>query len=254
MTMRHTSIDLNHNATRWAIMLVAMAFLVSPVSLQAQEARDMTVTGSVDAEVEGVERQWLTISGEIDGDFMQSASWRPFELPANPMAEMLEGMPEAQREQMQAQMETMADAMGADNPAAQMFGGGASDQITLRITAFDPDSDRILREGMLTIELPPFSTENIDTLIGTTQSADISLFKNFGESTGLHVSSHSLGTEATVEFDRLEIVPDGGVAEGQFEGTLCPLSVVMQNNSDDADCILVVGRFDTELGEGEPGS
>jgi hypothetical protein len=248
--MRASLIDPNHNATQWAITLLVMAFLSWPASLQAQDARDMTVTGSVDAEVEGVERQWLTISGEIDGDFMQSASWRPFELPANPMTEMMKGMPEAQREQMQARIE----AMGADNPAAQMFGGDASEQITVRITAFDPDSDRILREGMLTIEIQPFSTENIDTLIGTTQSADISLFKNFGESTGLHVSSHSLGTEATVEFDRLEIVPDGGVAEGQFEGTLCPLSVVMQNNSDDADCILVVGRFDTELGEGEPGS
>lgn len=252
--MRDASIDPNHNATRWAITLVVMAFFIWPASLQAQDARDMTVTGSVDAEVDGIDRQWLTISGEVDGDFMQSASWRPFVLPVNPMTEMMEGMPEAQREQMQARMEAMAESMGADNPAAQMFGGDASEQITLRITAFDPDSDRILREGMLTIELPPFSAENIDTFIGTTQSADISLFKNFGESTGLHVSSHSLGTEATVEFDRLEIVPDGGVAEGQFEGTLCPLSVVMQNNGDAGDCILVVGRFDTELGEGEPGS
>ena len=243
----------NFGALRWAAALAVISALGVSTGLQAQDARDMAVTGSVDATVDGVERQWLTIAGEVDGAFMHSAAWQPYAAPENPMASMMEGMPEDQREQMRAQMEAMAEQMGADSPVAQMFGGdGENDQVRLRITAVDPGSERILRDGMLTIEIPPFSAEDHNALIGTTGSAEISLFKNFGEQTGLHVSSHSLGTDASVEFDRLEIAAGGGTAEGHFEASLCPLRVVMRDDGDAGDCILVVGRFATELGEEAP--
>ena len=251
--MSDFTIHLKVGATRCAVALVALGFMGFSASLEAQEARDMAVTGSVDAQVGGVDRQWLTIAGEVDGKFMNSAAWLPDVLPANPMAEMMEGMPDAQRERMQAQMDAMAAQMGDDSPYAQMFGDDAGDRIRLRIMAVDPQSERILRQGMLSIELASFSVDDIDAIIGTAQEAEISLFKNFGEKRGLHVSSHGIGTDATIQLDRLEIVPGGGVAEGQFEGSLCPLSVVMGRDGDPDDCSLVTGRFATELGEEAPG-
>lgn len=243
----------NISLSRWAAMLAAIAVLGVATGLQAQDARDMAVTGSVDATVDGVERQWLTIAGEVDGEFMHSAAWLPNVLPDNPMLQMMEGMPEAQRERMQAQMDAMAAQMGADSPYAQMFGDDAGDRIRLRIMAVDPQSERILRQGMLSIELVSFSVDDIDAIIGTAQEAEISLFKNFGDKRGLHVSSHGMGTDATLRLDRLEIVPGGGVAEGHFEASLCPLSVVMGRDGDSDDCSLVTGSFATELGEEAPG-
>lgn len=251
--MREFAIFHDFGEPRWAAALAVISALGVSTGLQAQDARDMAVTGSVDATVDGVERQWLTIAGEVDGEFMNSAAWLPDVLPDNPMAAMMEGMPEAQRERMQAQMDAMAEQMGADSPYAQMFGDDAGDRIRLRIMAVDPQSERILRQGMLSIELAAFSVEDIDTIIGTAQEAEISLFKNFGEQRGLHVSSHGIGTDATIQLDRLEIEPGGGVAEGHFEASLCPLSVVMGRDGDPDDCSLVTGRFATELGEEAPG-
>ncbi len=251
--MRDLNTNLSFAAARWQTTLAAIAILSASTALQAQDARDMAVIGSVDATVDGVERQWLTIAGEVDGEFMHSAAWLPNLPPDNPMLEMMEGMPEAQRERMQAQMDAMADQMGADSPYAQMFGDDAGDRIRLRIMAVDPQAERILRQGMLSIELAAFSVEDIDTIIGTAQEVEISLFKNFGEKRGLHVSSHGIGTDATIQLERLEIEPGGGVAEGHFEGSLCPLSVVMGRDGDPDDCSLVTGRFATELGEEAPG-
>jgi len=250
--MKNDIDGLGSGTASWLFVLVVIGFVGTPTSLDAQEARDMAVIGSIDAVVDGAERQWLTIAGEVDGEFMHSAAWLPNVMPANPMAEMIENMPDAQREQMQAQMDAMSELMGDDSPYAQMFGEGAADQLRLRIMGVDPNSERILREGMLSIELASFSAKDIDALIGTPQEAEVSLFKNFGEQTGLHVSSHDMGLDATVLFDRLEIEPGGGAAEGLFEANLCPLSVVMGRDGDEDDCILITGSFASELGEEAP--
>ncbi len=230
----------------------AILLLVTALPAASQDSREMTVLGSIDGMADGTERAWLTISGEVEGRDMSSAAWRPFSM-ANIMGGALDGMSDEQRAQMEERMEAMSDMMGegADNPLAQMFGGGGEDQVELRIMGVDPEAERILRQGGLTIELPPFSADDADQLLTGPNEAEISYHKNFGDGTGFYASSHDVGTPATVAFDRLDIVEGGGFAAGTFEGNLCPISALINGVPDPEVCILVAGEFETELGEEE---
>ncbi|WP_372921719.1 hypothetical protein, partial [Roseovarius sp.] len=218
----------------------------------AQESRTMTVLGSIDGTADGTERAWLTISGVVEGRDMSSAAWRPFSM-ANVMGGAFDGMSAEQRAQMEERMEVMSEMMGegADNPLAQMFGGGGDEQVKLRIMGVDPEAERILRQGGLTIELPPFSVEDVDQKLTGPNEAEISYHKNFGDGTGLYASSHDVGPPATVTFDRLDIIEGGGFAAGTFEGNLCPIRALINGVPDPEVCIMVAGQFETELGEEE---
>jgi hypothetical protein len=216
----------------------------------AQGIRMMTVLGSIEGTADGTERAWLTIAGEAEGEPMSSAAWRPYSMP-NMMEGAFAGMSDAARAQMEERMKLMSEMMGegANNPLTQMFGGGSDDQVQLRIMGVDPEAERVLLQGGLTIELPPFSFDSTDQILSGRNEAEISYHKNFGESTGFYASSHDVGTTATVAFDRLEIVDGGGFAAGTFEATLCPISALINNVPDPEVCILVAGQFETELGE-----
>lgn len=240
------------SASLLVLVCGSIPFLGSAV---AQDSQTMTVMGSIEGKVDDTKRGWLTISGEVEGRDMASAAWRPHS-DARTMENALAGMGEQQREQMQERMELMAEMLGDDaaNPLSQMLGGDEEDKIALRIMGVDPDAEQILRQGGLTIELPPFSAENKDELLHGQHEAEISYHKNFGEKTGFHVSTHDVGTDAVVAFDQLEIVEGGGFAEGTFEGSLCPISALMKGSIDPEACILVAGRFETDLGEEEPNS
>lgn len=229
---------------------VVTAFVAQPAN--AQSTRTMTVLGSIDGTADGTERAWLTIAGEVEGRDMSSAAWRPYSL-ANVMGGALAGMSDEQRAQMKERVEMMSEVMGegSDNPLAQMFGGDGEEQVKLRIMGVDPEAERILRQGGLTIELPPFSAGTVDQMTTGPNEAEISYHKNFGDSTGLYASSHDVGTPATVAFDRLEIVEGGGFAAGSFEGNLCPIRALIDGVPDPDVCILVAGQFETELGEEE---
>ncbi|SEO85172.1 hypothetical protein SAMN04490248_11415 [Salinihabitans flavidus] len=232
------------------ILLSSLTATLMAQPSAAEGTRSMTVLGSIDGTADGTERAWLTIAGEVEGRAMSSAAWRPYSM-ANVMGSALDGMSDAQRAQMQKQMEMMSEMMGdgADNPLAQMFGDDGEEQVQLRIMGVDPEAERILRQGGLTIELPPFSPENTDSLLTGPNEVEISYHKNFGESTGFYASSHDVGTAATVAFDQLDIVAGGGFAAGVFEGTLCPIRALMSGDPDPDVCITVAGRFETDLGE-----
>lgn len=238
--------------THFLAVAAVCAFLTSASFLLmipafAQDSRTMAVLGSIDGTVDGSERGWLTISGEVEGRDMSSAAWRPHS-DANMMESVLGGM----SEQMKQRMEMMAEMQGRENPLAEILGRDGDEKVALRIMGVDPDAESILRQGGLTIELPPFSAENKDQMLRGQNEADIAYHKNFGESTGFYVSSHDVGTDAVVAFDRLEIVAGGGFAEGTFEASLCPIGSLMGRDVDPADCIMVEGRFKTDLGEEEP--
>lgn len=232
------------------ILLSSLAAMLMAQPSAAEGTRMMTVLGSIDGTAGGTEREWLTIAGEVEGRAMSSAAWRPYSM-ANVMEGALAGMSDTQRAQMQKQMEMMSEMMdeGADTPLAQMFGGDGEDQVQLRIMGVDPEAEHILRQGGLTIELPPFSPEDTNILLTGPHEAEISYHKNFGDSTGFYVSSHDVGTPATVAFDQLDIVAGGGFAVGTFEGSLCPIRSLMGSEPSLDGCILVAGRFETELGE-----
>ncbi len=195
----------------------------------------MTVLGSVEGTVDGTARSWLTIAGKVEGKAMSSAAWQP-DNTANALEAALAGMSERQRQHMKERM-------------AQVFGNDGEDKVKLRIMGVDPNADSILRQGGLTLEMPAFSPDNTERMLNASQEADISYHKNFGTETGFYASSHEVGTDATITFDRLEIVSGGGYAEGSFEATLCPIQSLMQGNASPDVCMLVAGHFDTELGE-----
>ncbi|MFO8125512.1 hypothetical protein [Yoonia sp.] len=236
-----------------ALLASLAAALIAQPSV-AQDMRTMTVLGSIEGMADRTERAWSTIAGEINGSKMSSAAWRPYSMP-DVMGDALAGMNDEQRAQMQERMKMMSEMLGdgAENPFAQMFGGDGGEQIQLRITGVDPESERILVRGGLTIELPPFSADEVDELLTGRNEAEISYHKNFGEDEemGFYASSHDVGTAATVAFDRLEIVEGGGFAAGSFEGSLCPIRALMGGDPDPEVCILVAGQFETVLGEEE---
>lgn len=220
-------------ACAWILLPAISASLLFTHDAVAQGTRTMTVLGSIEGTIDGFERSWLTITGEVEGRNMSTAAWRPHSM-ADMMEAVLDGMSEQQRARM-----------------AQMFGGDGEEEVALRIMGVDPEAEKILRQGGLTIELPPFSADNVDQMLGGRNEAEISYHKNFGEQRGFFVSSHDVGIDATVGFDRLEIVTEGGVAEGTFEGSLCPIRSLMGSNPSLEGCILVEGHFETELGEEE---
>ena len=204
------------------------AVLFTALPAVSQESRTMRVLGSIEGTADGTERAWLTISGEVEGRDMATAAWRPFSM-ADALGGALSGMSDEQRAQMVERM-------------------GGEEQVKLRIMGVDPEAERILRQGGLTIELPAFSADDADQLLTDPNEAEISYHKNFGEGTGFYVSTDDVGTPATVAFDRLDIVAGGGFAAGTFEGNLCPIGSLMTSNPTFEGCILVAGEFETELG------
>lgn len=231
--------------TRHAGRLLAVAtllFLAAPAA--AQETRSMDVLGTINAQVDGEQqREWLTIESGVEGMDGASAVWSPSALPPG-VAAQLEGMSEQRR----AAMDRMAAMMGGgNNPLATGEG-----RVDVRIVGFDPDAERMLREGMLSIEVTRLAADDIDAALGRSHEADISYFRNRGPATGLYVSAHKVGDAARVDFDLLEL-GDHGKAQGRFSATLCPISELMGRGEVDASkCVPISGEFTTDLKEEAP--
>lgn len=228
--------QLRHISGLLASGLVALFSAFSPAL--AQETQTVDVLGSITADVDGEQYKWLTISGGIEGMDGASAIWLPHSraLPAG-VIEQMEQMSEQQR----TAMDMIAGALGESNPLAA--GEGLVD---VRITGFDPEAERMLREGMLSIEVTRFPAQDLDAALSTRHDADVSYFRNRGPVTGLYVSAHSVGRQAQVEFDRLEIDAPGH-AQGRFSATLCPINALMGREPDRDVCISISGEFASEL-------
>ncbi len=230
-----------------AAVVIAAFFSAGVACAGAQETQTVDVRGEIKATVDGVEREWVTMSGDLGGEDGSSAVWTTVDS-SDVMNAM--GLSEEQRQVMQQRMEQLQGA--EQNPFADMFGaqGGGAEKVELRIAGFDPEAEKILREGILTLEIEPFPREDVGTMLAGRHEASISYFKNFGENEGLFVSTGDSGTAASVTFDALEIVDGGGRAEGEFEAGLCPVTSMMGSGGvDPDDCLTVAGHFSTELDE-----
>lgn len=213
---------------------VLTVLLAAPTLSHAQETRSVDVLGAITSVVNSDTREWLTIAGGgMDG---ASAVWSPYAPPEIPMPSHLS---EKQAAEMRERF-------------AAMSGASDSDAVVLRITGFDPEAERMLRSGGLSIEVSPFSPEESEAALAASHDAEVSLFRGRGEDRELYVSAHSAGPDASVEFDRLEIVTGGGRAEGRFAATLCPISALMRSNVVTDGCVPVAGTFATDLVEEVP--
>ncbi|MEX2470076.1 MAG: hypothetical protein WD396_10000, partial [Pseudohongiellaceae bacterium] len=54
-------------ASAWLLLPAIAASILFAHDAVAQGTRTMTVLGSIDGTVDGFERNWLTISGEVEG-------------------------------------------------------------------------------------------------------------------------------------------------------------------------------------------
>jgi hypothetical protein len=213
---------------------VLAVLLATPALSHAQETRSVDVLGSITAEVNGDTLQWLTIAGGgMDG---ASAVWSPY---APPAVQMPSHLSEEQAAVLRERITAMSGASGGDS-------------VELRLTGFDPEAERMLRDGGLSIEVSPFSAEESDSALAANHDAEVSLFHGRGPDRELYVSAHSAGPGANVEFDRLEIVAGGGRAEGRFAATLCPISALMRSDVMTDRCVPVSGTFETDLVEDVP--
>ena len=135
---------------------------------------------------------------------------------------------------------------------AAMTGAGESEGVELRITGFDTEAERMLRDGGLSIEISSFSAKETEAALAASHDAEVSLFHGRGVDRELYVSAHSVGPDASVNFDRLDIVMGGGRAEGRFTATLCPISALMRRDVVTDGCMAVTGTFETDLIEHVP--
>ena len=232
--MKSKQTDIRALCASWAVAVL----LAVPVVSSAQQTRSVDVLGSITAEIDGQTREWLTINGVGDDKEEGSAGWSAYAPPAVPRPSHLSD------EQFAAVMERMGGMFGAK------AGPGGDDLVKVQISGFDPNAERMLRDGVLTIELSPFSAGDVDSLLERRLEANVAYFKDFGDAQGLFVSTDDSGIAATVAFEALEIAEGGGHAEGEFEAGLCPVAAMMGGGAiDPDDCLRIVGRFSTELDE-----
>ncbi|AGA35304.1 hypothetical protein TVNIR_3674 [Thioalkalivibrio nitratireducens DSM 14787] len=226
-------------------LFVTTALMSAPVAAQdisgmdSQDIRSMTPLGSLHATVGTETLEWTTLHGEVDGETLASASWQPITMPESPMARMMANMDEEQRRQME---ETMGAAgVGVDRQ-----------YVRIRITGFDPESGKVQRAGMLSIELGMLATRDIDAVHAQPHQADVSYYRKTDDGVTLLVAdTRSAGATTTVDFDHLELNDGKGSAEGRFSADLCPMRQVVRNTIEPESCITLEGEFTTRLTEQE---
>ena len=241
--------------------LAALTAVSGSEFARADDAAVMEVLGSINATLAGEEREWLTISGELSGRQVDSATWERIE----PVLPGGGGMEDQIRHAMEmagdhispeerAELEALLN--DPDNPLADMFAqagvpqAGDLTMFTLTLTGLDPDSPNMLSERVLNINAGPFDSDQPEQLLNRSLQVDIVYSERHGGGMVpevFYVSDHD-AKPASITFDRLEFGPDGGHAAGQFEASLCRMEAErLMAGPDLDDCRSVSGRFDTAL-------
>ena len=227
-------------------------------SAPGAEGATLEVLGSVTGTIGRTERAWLTLQGEIRGVAGATAFWRRTEIAipgfGDTLGAMLDGLPDAERAEIEAGVGALDGLLRGDGPAAKTLGqlsgtrGGAHSYLDLTIGAHDPDSPNILTDGTLTLEI---SLPDDPVAPGTSLPATVThVVKSGSLVPQLFYVSGEDGSEGRVTFDRLELEPGGGHAAGRFAATLCRMEPArLMEGADLSDCIPVEGIFDTALGE-----
>ncbi len=218
----------------------------------------LEVLGTLTATLDGTEREWLTLRGEIRGEEGATAHWRQTEIEipgfAATMGSMLDQLPAEERARIEAQLGALDGMMRGEGQVAEALDGlsgtrgGVHRHLDLIIGGHDPESPNILTDGTLTLEV---ALPNDPVVPGTTLPVEVIYVVEGGSMIPrLFYVSGEDGSEARVTFDRLELEPGGGHAAGRFSATLCRMeSARLMEGADLSDCIPAEGMFDTALGE-----
>lgn len=243
---------------------VAMAVCATPAAFAQQGGVNLDVRGTINATLRGVEREWVTVSGDVRGEPIGSAFWGVQghgEMPdfAEAMASMGGELSEADRARMEAMSRMMADA---DGPMAAMLGqmgggpaAGGTGRVNLTIGGHDPASPNILFEQVLVITVEDLDRDQTAALKGRALPARIMFSDEYTSGTMadvLYVAGDGVGN-ASVVFEELELQPGGGKAAGSFTASICRMEAArMMEGPDRNNCLPVEGRFETALDEETP--
>ncbi|MCC5969984.1 MAG: hypothetical protein JJU15_08535 [Pararhodobacter sp.] len=231
--------------------LFAAALVIAPAapgSAQDSGSVTMTVMGALTATLDGDAREWVTISGEMRGETGASANWQRIEISVPTFGDTLGAMAGQLSEEERAQVQALDQLMGQVTERAM----GGFQSINLTISGHDPASPNILTDQVLALDV---HLNSADIAPGTTMDADITYVVDGsgGFIPRLFYTSSDTDTQASVTFDRLDLTPGGGHAEGSFSAELCKMEGAnLISGPDLSDCIHVEGRFDTALVEEEP--
>lgn len=223
----------------------------------------MEVLGMVSAIFDGEAREWLTITGDFEGQKLASAYWKhiSFDISggADIGAQFLALAGEQVTEEERRQIEQLGSLLEGQNPMAEIFGQmtgvpglGGGGMVAISIVGHNPSSPNILKEELLSLDITLDGGSDPATLTGQAHAADIMyVVENpSGYVPDIFYVSGEDGHPAQVVFERLELEPGGGHAAGHFEGSLCRMeSARLWEGPNLSDCILVEGNFHTTLVE-----
>lgn len=145
---------------------------------------------------------------------------------------------------------TIAGTMqGESGSSAELSSMAITERMTqwsLQVQGHDPESDSILRENVLSINVHLGTGDDPVEMAASPASTEIMLFIEGGPISGTLYAGE--GTDVEVEIESLEFDGEQGHTSGHFNGELC--FVDMSNISagrDEDDCVSVEGEFDTQL-------
>ncbi|KPQ07742.1 MAG: hypothetical protein HLUCCA12_04900 [Rhodobacteraceae bacterium HLUCCA12] len=207
----------------------------------------MEVMGAITATLDGEAREWVTITGERDGQIGASANFQRIEMSVPGMSDSLGEMADELSDAERAQLEAIEEAMARATQGA----AGGMENISLSISGHDTDSPNILTDQVLALDI---HLTNADVAPGTAMPAEIMYVVESGGQMvpELFYVSGEDGSDSTVTFDRLDLSAGSAHAEGRFAATLCRMEGEnLMDGADLSDCMPVEGRFDTPLHQEE---
>jgi len=141
---------------------------------------------------------------------------------------------------------TMHGESGSSAEVTSMALNENMTQWSLRVQGHDPESDNIMRENVLSIEVYLGMGDDPHDMVSSPSSSDIMLFVEGGPMSGTLYAGEGSDVEVTV--DDFEFDGEQGHTRGHFSGELCFIDMSdMAAGKDEDNCIMAEGEFDTEL-------
>lgn len=248
----------------------ALAFLMAGTHYASAETikrgnKTYQVVGAVSADLDDKKQEWVVVDSHLVPGLGGSAYWELDTLEIPSKEEIMEQMREVlvrgdvsseQKQQLEMAMQMMEQfgPMFEGMMEMGMLGDEDSQQLSIHISAFDPDQKEFLDEGVfrLNVELPTDAFDAGGEV--TSSSVDLHYIVKGGNSLflpELAYWSDETDAPAEVTFTSFTFNDDGTAhAQGHFSAKLCrwEKSKMMQG-LDTSDCKTIRGGFDTQLVE-----
>lgn len=250
-------------ATAAALMLMGTGYVQAETIKRGNKTYQ--VVGAVAADLGDKKKEWVVVDSHIVPGLDGSAYWELETLEIPSKEQIMEQMQEVlsqgdvsseQKQQIEMAMQMMEQFGPMFEGLAEMgmLGDEDAENLSIHISAFDPDSDDFLDEGVLrlNVDLPADAFEQE----GDIYSLDVDMYYILKGGNTLFLPElaywdDDTNSEAEVTFTSLTRNADGTAhAQGHFSAELCRWEKEkMMQGLDTNDCMPVTGGFDTRLVE-----